>query len=106
MRKYIVRYRKLEKQLEEITKETWNGKLYAEEWNDWPLMQQAMWAMESKIDVQSLELLRNKQAEYLALQNQINPHFLYNTLEAIRGDALCEGAKGIADTTLLLKTQE
>lgn len=32
--------------------------------------------------------LRQKQAEYLALQNQINPHFLYNALEAIRSDAL------------------
>ena len=31
---------------------------------------------------------QQKQAEYLALQNQINPHFLYNTLEAIRADAL------------------
>lgn len=28
-----------------------------------------------------------KQAEYMALQNQINPHFLYNTLEGIRGNS-------------------
>lgn len=40
-----------------------------------------------------------KQAEYLALQNQINPHFLYNTLEAIRGDALYAGLGNIAETT-------
>lgn len=40
-----------------------------------------------------------KQAEFLALQNQINPHFLYNTLEAIRGDALCLGVDKIADIT-------
>jgi len=40
-----------------------------------------------------------RQAEYLALQNQINPHFLYNTLEAIRGDALYEGMTSIAETT-------
>ena len=45
-----------------------------------------------------------KQAEYLALQNQINPHFLYNTLEAIRGDAICEGADEIANTTRALAT--
>ena len=38
-----------------------------------------------------------KQAEFLALQNQINPHFLYNTLEAIRGDALQGGLMNIVD---------
>lgn len=38
-----------------------------------------------------------KQAEYLALQNQINPHFLYNTLEGIRGDAMYAGLDSIAD---------
>lgn len=43
-------------------------------------------------------------AEYLALQTQINPHFLYNTLEAIRGDALCEGVETIAETTEALST--
>lgn len=49
-------------------------------------------------------LISLKQAEYLALQNQINPHFLYNTLEAIRGDALSEGMRQIADTTKALST--
>ncbi|MFA7129903.1 MAG: histidine kinase, partial [Sphaerochaeta sp.] len=29
-----------------------------------------------------------RQAQFLALQNQINPHFLYNTLEGIRAEAL------------------
>lgn len=48
--------------------------------------------------------MSNKQAEYLALQNQINPHFLYNTLEAIRGDAISAGVQGIAQTTEALAT--
>lgn len=39
----------------------------------------------------------NKHAQYLALQNQINPHFLYNTLEGIRSDALVLGVSNIAD---------
>ena len=38
-----------------------------------------------------------RHAEFLALQNQINPHFLYNTLEGIRSDALMEGADTIAE---------
>jgi two-component system sensor histidine kinase YesM len=45
-----------------------------------------------------------KQAEYLALQSQINPHFLYNTLEAIRGDALSAGLDSIAEITEALAT--
>lgn len=35
------------------------------------------------------ELLK-KRAEYSALQSQINPHFLYNSLESIRGQALID----------------
>lgn len=45
-----------------------------------------------------------EQAQYLALQNQINPHFLYNTLEAIRADALVAGSNTIAQTAEALAT--
>ena len=45
-----------------------------------------------------------RQTQYLALQNQINPHFLYNTLEAIRADALDAGQEGIAKTAEALAT--
>lgn len=40
-----------------------------------------------------------QQAQYLALQNQINPHFLYNTLESIRSDALYNDMTDIARIT-------
>ena len=37
-----------------------------------------------------------RQAQYIALQNQINPHFLYNTLESIRSEALMSGLNSVA----------
>lgn len=60
--------------------------------------------LDNMLDKQNLIRLSTKHAELLALQNQINPHFLYNTLEAIRGDALCEGMTEIADMTEALST--
>ncbi len=40
-----------------------------------------------------------EQAQYAQLQNQINPHFLYNTLETIRGQAIIDDNYLIADMT-------
>ena len=40
--------------------------------------------------------IHDKQAELAALQSQINPHFLYNTLDSIRGQALIENNVEIA----------
>ena len=37
-----------------------------------------------------------------ALQHQINPHFLYNTLETLRSRALLEGDRDTADAIALL----
>jgi two-component system sensor histidine kinase YesM len=54
------------------------------------------------INRQELLKASNKQAEYLALQNQINPHFLYNTLEAMRGDALTSGMESLANVAQAL----
>lgn len=43
--------------------------------------------------------LADTRAEIGALQSQINPHFLYNTLDAIRGQALIDNSPVIADMT-------
>jgi len=59
---------------------------------------------DSLLDQKNMIQLSTKQAELLALQNQINPHFLYNTLEAIRGDALCAGLDSVANATEALAT--
>lgn len=42
-----------------------------------------------------LSQIEQKKAEMVALQNQINPHFLYNTLESIRMQAICNGDKEV-----------
>ena len=40
-----------------------------------------------------------QQAKFSELQSQINPHFLYNTLESIRGQAISDDNIKIADMT-------
>lgn len=48
------------------------------------------------------ELVNQQQKmEFKLLASQINPHFIYNTLETIRMMALCEGAKDVASATAL-----
>lgn len=46
--------------------------------------------------------IKEKSAKYLALQTQINPHMLYNTLESIRMKALIQGADETADMIKIL----
>jgi len=55
---------------------------------------------QDKYEAQNLR----SQAEIFALQSQINPHFLYNTLDTIRGYAMQSDAKDIAVMTESLST--
>lgn len=48
--------------------------------------------------------IKQKNAELLALQSQINPHFLYNTLEVIRMKAVSRGAGDVGDMVYILAT--
>ncbi|MBB6673954.1 cache domain-containing sensor histidine kinase [Cohnella nanjingensis] len=45
---------------------------------------------------------RKKEAEMQSLQHQINPHFIYNTLESIRMTAVLNDDKEVGDMTQLL----
>ncbi|MEG2297311.1 MAG: sensor histidine kinase [Clostridium sp.] len=45
-----------------------------------------------------------RRSEFDTLQSQINPHFLYNTLEGIRSEALMAGVDSIAEMTEALST--
>ena len=46
--------------------------------------------------------ISKKNAEIEALQAQINPHFIYNTLEAIRMSATSQGNESVSQMILLL----
>lgn len=46
--------------------------------------------------------IRQKNAQFLALRTQINPHFLYNTLESIRIKAILNGDDDVADMVKIL----
>ena len=69
-----------------------------------PYLKEDIDRLDALIDRQDIMQLSTTQAEFLALQNQTNPHFLYNTLDSIRGDALAAGAQSIADITEALST--
>ena len=64
-----------------------------------PSLHQQMKSVETLLRSPQRIDLNKRQAQYLALQNQINPHFLYNTLESIRGEALIAGLDSVADMT-------
>ena len=69
-----------------------------------PLMDKVMEILSKEMDTTKRLNIAKEQAQYLALQNQINPHFLYNTLEGIRGEAKVKGAENIAEMTEALAT--
>lgn len=69
-----------------------------------PESEQALNRLNELLDRNNLIRHSKKQAEYLALQNQINPHFLYNTLEGIRSEALIAGLDSVAEMTEALAT--
>lgn len=64
-----------------------------------PVMRFQVELLEKSVHSPKLMDLNKRQAQYLALQNQINPHFLYNTLESIRGEALIAGLDSVAVMT-------
>ena len=54
-------------------------------------------------DMREIQLQKRKE-QLNALQNQINPHFLYNTLDTIRGLAIERGAMDVADIVATLSS--
>lgn len=64
-----------------------------------PATQQLVQRVMDEFNASHLLKLSKRQAQYRALQNQINPHFLYNTLDSIRSEALIAGLDTVADMT-------
>jgi len=54
------------------------------------------------IEVVFITEIKQKQAKFLALQTQINPHMLFNTLESIRMKALVNNQDEVADMIKIL----
>lgn len=61
--------------------------------------------LQSRLDESATEGALKTEAELHALQNQINPHFLYNTLEMIRSNALRQGNQDVAEMVESLALQ-
>lgn len=59
---------------------------------------EVMEQFQSLFDHKKMVELSLKASQYMALQQQINPHFLYNTLDAIRSDMMIAGEIQLADT--------
>lgn len=64
-----------------------------------PASRQVWECLQGLLDSSELMKMNKRQAQYIALQNQTNPHFLYNTLESIRSEALIAGLTGLAEMT-------
>lgn len=58
--------------------------------------------IDSSLEKEYSNRLLQKQAELDAMQSQINPHFLYNTLDTIRGYAVMENAPLTSDMVEVL----
>lgn len=58
--------------------------------------------LEGYIETEYILKLKEQETEMRALQHQINPHFLYNTLETLRSKALMQGDRDMADAIAML----
>ncbi len=60
--------------------------------------------LEGYIETEYILKLKQQETQMRALQHQINPHFLYNTLEMLRSKALVQGDRDTADAIAMLGT--
>lgn len=58
--------------------------------------------LEGYIETEYILKLKEQETQMRALQHQINPHFLYNTLEMLRSKALVQNDRDMADAIAML----
>lgn len=89
-------YRETAKALGKIADQPLESEAYRLRWPYNRQMEQALLRVWEQIEFLTAMDVNKRQAQYQALQNQINPHFLYNTLESIRSEALRSGLESVA----------
>ena len=95
---------KLHRAIQQYNKEKNLDCVFGADWNNAPEWNSFFADIHERLYGEKNIQMQARHAKYLALQNQINPHFLYNALEAIRADALIAGCDNIAETTEALAT--
>ncbi|MDO5785836.1 MAG: histidine kinase [Eubacteriales bacterium] len=95
---------KLYQAIRQYNKEKDLDRVLRADWEQEPVLKEFFSDIRERLYGEKSIKLQERHAKYLALQNQINPHFLYNTLEAIRADALLADCENIAETTEALAT--
>ncbi len=89
----------LTKKMEHVEENHFNVKINSKRTDEIGILQRKFKEMIDRIrDLIEKDYLRemeNRDAQFLALQSQINPHFLYNTLQVVSGMALKKGAREI-----------
>ena len=96
---YLYRpYKKLEEEEKEFVNSDLKDSCYQASYSLSMSNKKAIERLQKMVDYKKVLELSIKQTRYMALQQQINPHFLYNTLDAIRSDVILAGEIKIADT--------
>ncbi len=100
----IVPYKQAKKELSLFSSGYSLGGLYDPNFPLSKEMENVQKRMSELLNPEKMMSLSKRQAQFIALQNQINPHFLYNTLEGIRSEALLAGIESIANMSEALST--
>ena len=100
----IVPYKRMNETLKRVIHGFSLRDIYNMRYSATPEIESAFSIVKEVIDTKEMVSSSKQHPEYLALQNQINPHFLYNTLESIRGEAIMEGVDSVAEVTETLAT--